>query len=359
VSQKIYFTPGPAQLYPSVEAHLKQALWEDIPSISHRSNQFRSIYQDTVEALRELLGLPDNFAILFTGSATEVWERLLQNCVEETSFHLVNGEFSKKFYEFGHLLQKKSLKQEVEVGKGFEVADIQVDYKAELIAVVHNETSTGVVTPEADIQQIKQKNPQRLVAVDMVSSAPYPQLDYRLVDSAYFSVQKAFGLPAGLGVWLVNEKCLAKAESLENKKFTTGAHHRLTNLWKFFEKYETPSTPNVLGIYLLGKIAQDMLREGVANIRKATDRKAQILYDFLQQDSRFEPFVQNPKHRSPTVIVANTVANAPDLIKKISAQGLIMGSGYQTFKEKQIRIANFPAVSLAAVEQLREALAQS
>jgi phosphoserine aminotransferase len=356
VSQKIYFTPGPAQLYPTAEAHLKQALWDDIPSISHRSNQFRVIYQDTVEALKQLLGLPDNYAVLFTGSATEIWERLMQNCVEETSFHLVNGEFSKKFYEFGALLGKKALKQEVEVGKGFEVNDIQVDYKAELVAVVHNETSTGVITSEADIHQIKQQNSKRLVVVDMVSSAPYPQLDFKLIDSAYFSVQKAFGLPAGLGVWLANEKCLAKAEMLENKKMITGAHHRLSNLWKFFEKYETPSTPNVLGIYLLGKIAQDMLQKGIATIRAETDQKAQILYDFLAKDARFEPFVQNPAHRSPTVIVANTTVNAPELIKKISEQGLIMGSGYQTFKEKQIRIANFPAVSVEAVEQLCEAL---
>ena len=53
----------------------------------------------------------------------------------------------------------------------------------------------------------------RLLAVDAVSSLPYPDFDYTKLDSVFFSVQKGFGLPSGLGVWMANDKCLAKAET--------------------------------------------------------------------------------------------------------------------------------------------------
>jgi phosphoserine aminotransferase len=354
MNPKTFFTPGPAAMYPTFYQHLTQALADDIPSISHRSNQFRSIYQDTFEALKELFNLPDGFGVFFTGSATEIWERLLQNCVEDTSFHLVNGAFSSKFHEFAELLQRTALKQEVEFGKGFSIEDIKIDYKAELIAFTHNETSSGVMTSPDTIQHIKAQNPNRLVVVDMVSSAPYPTFDFNQIDSAFFSVQKAFGLPAGLGVWIVNEKCLAKAEAIEKER-STGTYHRLSNLWKFFERFETPATPNVLGIYLLGKIATDMLEKGIDTIREETDVKAIMLYDFLRESEHFEVFVRNSEHQSPTVIVADTTLPAKQVIDTLVAQNIIIGSGYDKSRE-QIRIANFPAVSIEDTERLIEAL---
>ena len=87
----IFFTPGPAALFPTVEDHYREAFRQNLGSISHRSSTFRKIYQHTVEQLRELLNLPTSHAILFTGSATEIWERVLMNTVEHESFHLVNG----------------------------------------------------------------------------------------------------------------------------------------------------------------------------------------------------------------------------------------------------------------------------
>ena len=71
---------------------------------------------------------------------------------------------------------------------------------------------------EADIHKLKRSNQKRLMAVDMVSSAPIPEIDLDLIDTAFFSVQKAFGLPAGLGVWIANEKCLEKAKRLVEHK---------------------------------------------------------------------------------------------------------------------------------------------
>ncbi len=353
-----YFTPGPAALYPTVPQHLQKALEEQIPSISHRSPRFSEIYQETYEYLKEIFQLPDDYAVLFTGSATEIWERLLMNCVEEEPFHLVNGSFSNRFHQTAELLQKKPKKHEVPFGQGFLLPEIDFPSSPEFIALTHNETSAGVTMPVSDIHQIKDQFPKSIVAVDMVSSAPYPVLNYNKVDSAFFSVQKAFGLPAGLGVWLVNEKCLAKAESLESKGLVTGTYHRLTNMWKYFKKFQTPCTPNVLSIYLLGQVAKDMLQRDIGMMRQEIASGAQAIYKTLANTEGFEIFVQNEAHRSDTVIVANTSEESSQILGALAQANLVVGSGYGEYKEKQIRIANFPANTIWEFTELIQKLAE-
>src|SRR5690606_8422940 len=115
-------TPGPSQLYFTVSDHVKNAFNDGIPSISHRSKQFERISKDATDGLRNLLNIPEGFHIFFTGSATEIWERIFQNLVAETSFHLVNGSFSKRFHEIGIQLNKNALKTEVAAGQGFETS---------------------------------------------------------------------------------------------------------------------------------------------------------------------------------------------------------------------------------------------
>ncbi|AQG80440.1 aminotransferase class V-fold PLP-dependent enzyme [Spirosoma montaniterrae] len=351
-----YFTPGPAELYPTVAKHLQTAMDEQIGSISHRSQRFRDIYKFADEQLRTLLNIPATHGIFFTGSASEVWERLLLNCVEHESFHLVNGSFSQKFYDYAQSLRKFAHKLEKPFGEGFDAAEIEVPEYAELICLTHNETSSGVQMRPAEMHKLKRKYPQKLFCVDMVSSAPYPDLDYSLIDSAYFSVQKAFGLPAGLGIWIANQACLEKAERLQRYDATTiGAHNTLPMLWKHYKTYETPATPNVLFIYLLGKVVEDYNAIGIQTVRRHIDEKARLLYKFLETSDEFAPFVKNERHRSQTVVVANTKKPSNEVIAGARQAGMIIGSGYGKLKDSQIRIANFPAVS---VEQVSALLAQ-
>lgn len=369
-----FFTPGPAELYPTVANHIQSALAEQIGSISHRSAQFRRIYQHTDEQLRALLNVPSTHAILFTGSATEIWERMLQNCVEFESFHCVNGSFSRKFYDTAVDLKKFAHLVEKPLGQGFDYEEfskvtegspkkaeetgdkIRIPEYAELVCLTANETSTGVQMRGVDINKLKRSHRSKLFCVDMVSSAPYHSLDFEEVDSAFFSVQKSFGLPAGLGVWIVNEKCLARAEQLKKQETVIGSYHSLPSLWKNYKNFETPETPNVWNIYLLGKVAEDMNRLGVDHIRKDTDAKARKIYDFLEKADGFEPFVKNTEHRSPTVAVANTKEPAKEIIERVKGQGMLIGSGYGKAKDNQLRIANFPAVSMEQVERLLDAL---
>lgn len=354
--EKIFFTPGPAQLFPSVEKHLAAGLRNNLGSISHRGKQFQQVFAETTGNLRQLLSVPDDFGIYFTGSATEIWEKSLSSCVEKSSFHFANGSFSKKYYEFAKELGLTAHKAEAPMGEGFDIKSIQIPQETEVICCTQNETSTGVQMPVEDIHALKDRYTDKLVFVDAVSSMPHPRFDWNKVDSVLFSVQKAMGMPAGLGVWIANKKTIEKAQSLKDKGHKSTPYHNLLQLVEIGAKNETPATPNVLYIYLLGKIVGDMLTKGVENIREETNLKAKMLYDLCENSAEFTPFVQNKDHRSATVVVANTQRPAAEIIDALKKDNIVLGSGYGSLKEKQVRIANFPAVSVDDVSKLVEKL---
>lgn len=356
MSNKIHFTPGPSQLYPGVEQFVGEALKDDIASISHRSQKFKDIFGETVSSLRKLINLPDNFQVVFTGTATEIWERFLHSCVEKKSTHFVNGSFSKRFYEYALGCGFDVQKIEAEFGFGFDLNSTTIDSDTEAICVTHNETSSGVSFPLEDIYTLRASFPDALIAVDVVSSLPNPNIDFSKIDCALFSVQKCFGLPAGLGVWLVNDRCLEKSNLLRQKGVLTGPHHELDDLMKRSAGNQTPATPNILGIYLLGQVCKSMLEKGVETLREETKIKANKLYQFISESDILSPAVKNLNHRSETVIVANTKRSPAEINKHLEPYKMVIGAGYGAYKESQIRIANFPAHSVEAIDNLIEML---
>lgn len=353
----VNFTPGPSQLYFTVTDHAKEAFKLNIPSLSHRSKLFEQISAELTSGLRQLLGIPASHHIFFAASATELWERVIQNLVEEKSFHLVNGSFSKRFYEIAAQLNKRPEKSEVKEGSGFDNST-SVPPATELIAVTHNETSTGVSLPLSFIYSLKENDPEALLVVDAVSSLPYPNFDFTKLDSVFFSVQKGFGLPAGLGVWIVNEKCIAKADQLLSKGISIGSYHNIPSLKAHAVKNQTPETPNVLAIYLLNKVIQDFLRRGVDTLRKETDYKSALLYQALEKHEHISAFVKDKNFQSKTVIVAECGMHTERLTKFLQEKGLSPGDGYGPSKKTQLRFANFPAHSKEQYELLVDSLAQ-
>lgn len=356
MSNKIFFTPGPTQLFYTYQDHFREALKQDIPSISHRSKDFMKLFQETREQLIQLLNLSDDHRIYFTGSANEIWERIIQNLVSSRSHHFINGSFASKFYEFALRYQKSPTKTESENGKPYDSLDVPQD--SELIGITLNETSNGFMFPVDDIYNLKKENPDKLIAVDGVSALPALDLDFTYIDTAYFSVQKCFGMPAGLGVWIANEKCLEKAYELEANGLITGSYHSLKALEKNGQKNQTPETPNVLAIYILGKIAEDMLRRGLPFLRNETVYKSTILYSTLENHATIRPAISDKKYRSKTVVVGNVESNSASIIESCGDKGWVIGSGYGDHKNSQIRIANFPMHSKEQVEQLCDFIEQ-
>ncbi len=353
---KIFFTPGPAVLHPLYTTFVQQAMDMQLGSYSHRSALFRDVYKHTDEQLRKLMNIPATHAILFTGSGSEIWERMLLNCVASHSFHLVNGAFSKKFYDYALALQKKPVAHTVPLGEGFDINKLQIPENIELICATQNETSSGVQIPEQDLISLKQRNPNALICVDLVSTAPYANIDFNYMDAAFFSVQKAFGLPAGLGVWIVNKQCLQKSINLQKNGYNIGAHNTLEKLFQNYEKWETASTPNMMNIFLLGKIAENYNTIGVDTLRRDTQLKATKIYAAMARHENFSPLVKNVLHQSQTVLVMETKIKSSAIINKLSNYNLVIGGGYGAYKEAHIRIANFPSTTMADVELLLQYL---
>lgn len=350
--KRIFFTVGPSQLYPTVPAHIKTALRDYVPSISHRGKQFIDIYKKTTDCLRKLMGIPSEYHIFFLGSATEAMERIIQNTVESHSFHLVNGAFSKKFFTIASQLGKRTEKKEAPAGYGFDVKSIQIPKETECICITQNETSTGVAFPIADVSFFRQKSPSSLVALDVVSSVPFVKIDFSIVDLTFFSVQKGFGLLAGLGVLVVSSRAFEKCKKLHKKGVKIGSYHNFFIMEEYERKNQTYETPSVLGIYLLGKVCGDFLEKGIDTIRAETEEKAGVLYEFFDKHTKYKPRVKEKKFRSLTTIVIDTQGETPKILPYLAKKGFIVSSGYGSFKENQIRIANFPSHSKENVERL-------
>lgn len=298
-----------------------------------------------------MMSIPNSHQIFFLSSSLEAMERILQNCVEKYSFHFVNGSFSGKFYQFAKLLKKSPLKYETKEGEGFHLANVRIPKNTELICITHNETSTGVSIPLQYVNKLKQ-NYKKLIALDIVSSAPYANMDFSLIDIAFFSVQKGFGLPAGLSVLLVNQKALEKANKLKNKGINIGSYHSFSSLADKNLIFQTPETPNVLLIYLLGKICGDMIKKGIGNIRKQTEKKADMIYNFFDKYQEGKPFVKDNNYRSKTTIAVELKGGSDKFIAALKKKGMIVSSGYGKFKKDQIRISNFPGHTIRDVKKL-------
>jgi phosphoserine aminotransferase len=99
-----------------------------------------------------------------------------------------------------------------------------------------------------------------------------------------------------------------------------------------------------------------MLDKGVENIRIETDKKAEMIYSFLHKSDNYFFQKKHPDFYSKTTICVDVKGGSNELIKRLKAQGVVMGNGYEIMKDKQIRIGNFPAHSLDDVKSLLKLL---
>lgn len=355
--KNIYFTVGPTHPYETYEKHMKQAMKEEIYSLSHRGKEFKKIYEHTSELLREVFGLPKSFHIFFTASSLENMERIIENTVKKKSFHVVTGAFGKRFYQTAVELKKSATKVDVPYGEGWNIDSLKIPVGTELIALTQNDTSTGLVLPMKDIYELKKRNPEALIAIDIVSSAPYIRIDWKKIDIGFFSVQKGFGLPAGLGVLLVSEKAIEKARSLQKDGVNIGSYHNFVTLAEKEKEWQTPETPNVLLIYLLAKICEDLLTKGIETIREETELKGKMMTEFFEKHEDFGLFVKDKAFRSLTSLVVETKGKTDEIAAALAKKGIIVGKGYGEYKDTHIRLANFPSQTITHVKKLLKALA--
>jgi phosphoserine aminotransferase len=342
------FNPGPAQVYPQVRQYLQDAFDEGWLSAPHRGERFTGLMRQTVQELKNKLNVPQDYTVFFMGSATECWEVLTQSLTPRKSFHLYSGAFGEKWYEYAKALRPACVGYPFGIDEVPDVAALPLpDSDTDLVCITQNETSNATQLRDGFILNLYNRLGQALLAVDATSSMAGVQLKFIKADIWFASVQKCFGLPAGLSVMILSPRAVARLRD-QNER----AHYNsLVSQYEKMLNWQTTYTPNVLGIYLLSRVLHD--RPALKAVHQHLQERATKLYDYFEQATQLTPLVTNPETRSTTVIgLQGPPALIDEVKRRALTQGLQLGNGYGTWKSNSLRIANFPAIPDAAFEQL-------
>jgi len=341
----ITFYPGPSKVYPQVADYAAEAVRSGIVSLNHRSAGFMDIVKETARLLHEKLDIPSHYHIALVSSATECWEIVAQSLTAETSLHHYVGAFGKKWADYAY-----RIKPPTNLGE------------ADVLCIVQNETSNGTQVSMASLEQFRREF-SGLIAVDAVSSMAGIAFDWSLADVWFASVQKCFGLPAGLAVLVYSPGALKRAQEIGE----TAHYNSLLFIHENFANFQTPYTPNGLGIYLLMRVLQQV--PPIAEVDVITKKRAADWYAFVEQNlsDRFRLLVTDPatrrtsdrrtSDRSDTVIAVEGSGADISAVKTAAQRaGITLGNGYGDWKNTTFRIANFPAITDGEIDRLHQFL---
>ena len=327
------FYPGPSKLHAQLEGHLRDAYTSGILERNHRSEAFMEVLRTALSDLHDKLLIPNDYEVYLVSSATECWEIVAQSLVSERSLHLYNGAFGQKWYDYTKRLHPDA--QAVPFAL-YEAPILPADTEAELLCLTHCETSNGTYLPDELLRTIRAYF-GGLIAVDATSSMGGLVLPWALADVWFASVQKCFGLPAGLGILVVSPAAVRRAELLGDRKY----YNSLLFVRENFLRHQTPYTPNVLGIYLLGRLMQQ--RAPITAVAEEVQGRAANWYAYLTQRG-LVPLCTAELFQSPTVIALSVASDALAVLHQAAEQeGFVLGNGYGPWKNTSLRIANFPA----------------
>ena len=193
------------------------------PMIGHRSQDFKELYGKMQPQLQELLAT-QRLVFLSTSSAWGVMEGAIRNLCNEKLLSCMNGAFSDKWLDVARRSGLNADALQMDWGspilpEGVDQMLSSGDYDA--LTLVHNETSTGTMSPLADIAALKAKYPEVMFIVDTVSSMSAMRLpfDELGIDVMLAGTQKAFALPPGLALFVCSEAALGKAEKSPNRGY--------------------------------------------------------------------------------------------------------------------------------------------
>jgi len=345
----ITFYPGPSKVYPQVEQYLSDAYQSGILSANHRSESFMLMLKDTIEAMKLKLDIPAGYEVYFCSSATECWEIIAQSLVSKKSLHVYNGAFGEKWLEYTRKIRPDASGLVFDLNGVPEISDIVADTGNEVLCLMHNETSNGTALPFSFFTELRKKTDQ-VIAVDATSSMAGVEFPWQDADVWYASVQKCFGLPAGLSVLIVSPRAIQYAEKINDRNY----YNSLLFIRDNFLKNQTPYTPNGLGIYLAGRVMEQVAPLSV--ISKETKKRAEDWYTFLSEKG-YEILVDNKMVRSDTVVSVTGNKERIAFLKKAAKEnGIMLGNGYGAWKENTFRIANFPAITSGEIDQLKSFL---
>ncbi|MEO5977693.1 MAG: aminotransferase class V-fold PLP-dependent enzyme [Chryseolinea sp.] len=344
----ISFYPGPSRIHNRIPKYVSDAAKEGILSANHRSEAFVQLSQKTIELLHAKLDVPPNYTILFTSSATECWEIIAQSVIREKSYHLYNGAFGQKWFDYTQRLRSA---EALPFGTEESLEPTALTGFNDVICITQNETSNGTQVSNVLIKALRQNNPDAILAVDATSSLAGIKLSYKSADIWFASVQKCFGLPAGLGLMICAPRAIAQALQIGEKSH----YNSLGFMVEMMNKWQTSFTPNVLAIYMLMRVMDDS--PAIAEVHKKTLNRYKAWTKFLSERASIKMLIDHRDVRSYTVIPVTSSAEIVEQVKSEAKEiGLLLGEGYGAWKPNTFRIANFPALKKKEIKKLMKFL---
>ncbi len=343
--KKLYI-PGPVEISRDVMEAMAA------PMVGHRMKEYAAVHRQVTGRLKELLNTSDP-VFLSTSSAFGVMEGAVRNLVQKRCACFGNGAFSSKWHDVTVRCGLQADPFEAEWGEPItaQMVDKALSTgKYDAMTVVHNETSTGVMSPLEEIAEVMKKYPDVSFIVDTVSSMTAVPLDLTALgtDVCLAGVQKAFGLPPGLAVFAVSRRALDKAKSTPNR----GYYFDFEEFEKNDEKDNTPSTPAISLIYALAHQLEKMFAEGLENRYARHRRMAEATRAWVQKQG-FDLFAAEGARSLTLTCAKNDGRTDLEKLKKLAGErGYAIDNGYGKIKNKTFRIAHMADFTMADMEEI-------
>ena len=348
------FSAGPAVLPEEV---LRQAAEEmldwhgsgqSVMEMSHRGKEYMSIHAQAEADLRELMGIPTNYKVLFLqGGATLQFAQVPMNLMrgKACADYVNTGEWSKKAIKEAKLFGKVNVAASAE-DRGFTyipaAAEWKLDPQAAYVHICSNETIGGV-----EFNWVPDTGDVPLVA-DVSSTFLSRAVDVSKYGLLYGGAQKNIG-PAGLTIVIVRDDLIGHAPAGTPTVLDYKAQA---------ENDSMLNTPPTYAVYVAGLVFQWLKRlGGVAAIEKRNIEKAQLLYDFLDRTEFYRnPVAPADRSRMNVPFTLKDAALDDAFLKGAQQRGMLQLKGHRSVGGIRASIYNAMPIEgvRALVDYMRE-----
>ncbi|MEI3020698.1 3-phosphoserine/phosphohydroxythreonine transaminase [Ruminococcus sp.] len=349
------FSAGPAVLPEEVLQEAAAEMMDykgtgmSVMEMSHRSAAFDEIIKTAEQDLRDLMGIPDNYKVLFLqGGASQQFAAVPMNLMKNgVADYIVTGQWAKKAYQEAQKYGK-AVKIASSEDKTFsyipDCSDLPIDEDADYVYICENNTIYG--TKYKKLPNTKGK-PSVADVSSCFLSEPVDVTKYGVI---YGGVQKNVG-PAGVVIAIIREDLIPEKPAVENTPTMLA--------WKTQADADSLyNTPPCYGIYICGKVFKWLKKMGgLEAMQKRNQEKAKILYDFLDESKLFKGTVRKEDRSLMNVpFVTGDKELDAKFIKAATEAGFVNLKGHRTVGGMRAFIYN--AMPIEGVQKLVDFMRQ-
>ena len=313
-----------------------------VMEMSHRSKAFEEIIQTAEQDLRDLMKIPDHYKVLFLqGGASLQFAmipmNLMKNCVAD---YIITGQWAKKAYQEAKIYgQANAIASSADKTFSYipDCSDLPISENADYVYICENNTIYG--TKYKTLPNTKGKP---LVA-DVSSCFLSEPVDVNRYGVIYGGVQKNIG-PAGVVIVIIREDLITEDTLPSTPTMMKYKIHA--------DNKSLYNTPPAYGIYICGKVFKWLkAKGGLEAMKEINERKAAILYDYLDSSNLFHgTVVKEDRSLMNVPFVTGDEAMDAEFIKAAKAAGFENLKGHRTVGGMRASIYN--AMPIEGVEKL-------